>query len=210
LSIYNWKLLELLTKEHYTKSRLAQLAIEVGALLLFAALILELQEVFASNHEYDGYQHVICSNGVWYPEGTDCKVALKNYYEEWGQIDRELKQEKINEEKYDKDEWVSGVTPDEWSDAEKYSDDSREQAHRYCAEEGYYDNNKKFCDKLAKGEDDTVFANEQGLKGKELEEEIAAQEDALCDNEDSDTTEIKKCMSDKREQQFENIEKTCD
>ena len=62
---------------------------------------------------------------------------------------------------YDKDEWVSGVTPDEWSDAEKYSDDTREMNKEYCAREDYYNNNEKFCDKLAKGEDDIEYADEQ-------------------------------------------------
>ena len=43
--------------------------------------------------EYDGYQHVICSNGVWYPEGTDCNVALIGYYEEWHNIGEEVKED---------------------------------------------------------------------------------------------------------------------
>ncbi len=40
--------------------------------------------------------------------------------------------------------------------------------------------------------------------------EAAAIEDDICDDEDADTTDIKGCMSDKREQQLKNIEKTCD
>ena len=27
--------------------------------------------------DYDGYQHVICSNGVWYPEVTECEDNKK-------------------------------------------------------------------------------------------------------------------------------------
>jgi hypothetical protein len=42
------------------------------------------------------------------------------------------------------------------------------------------------------------------------DEEAAAQEDAICDDEDADYTNIKICMSDKREQQLKNIEKACD
>jgi len=61
---------------------------------------------------------------------------------------------------------------------------------------------KKYCD--GKGE----------WNGKTCvtynEEEKAAWEDAVCDNEDADSTDVKMCMSDKREQQMKNIEKTCD
>jgi hypothetical protein len=42
----------------------------------------------------------------------------------------------------------------------------------------------------------------------EVEEEKAAQEDATCDNEDADTTNIRLCMSDYRKNQFEDVENT--
>ena len=53
---------------------------------------------------------------------------------------------------FDKDEYVSGITPDEDYDAESYSDDTREMNKDYCAREYYYDLNEKFCDKLEKGD----------------------------------------------------------
>ena len=37
----------------------------------------------------------------------------------------------------------------------------QEEAHNWCAKEDYYVRNEKFCDKLEKGEDDTVFEDEQ-------------------------------------------------
>ena len=64
----------------------------------------------------------------------------------------------------DKDEYVGRETPDEYSDVESYSDDTREMNEDYCAREDYYDNNEMFCDKLAKGEDDIEYADEQGSK----------------------------------------------
>jgi hypothetical protein len=42
------------------------------------------------------------------------------------------------------------------------------------------------------------------------DEEVAAIEDAVCNNEDADTTNVKSCMSDKREKQMEDIKDVCD
>ena len=42
------------------------------------------------------------------------------------------------------------------------------------------------------------------------DEEAAAIEDAICDDEDADRTDVYGCMSDKRKQQMKNIEKVCD
>jgi hypothetical protein len=44
------------------------------------------------------------------------------------------------------------------------------------------------------------YISDKGLADSYYEE-IAAKEDAICDDEDADTTDIKLCMSDKREQQ---------
>ena len=57
-------------------------------------------------------------------------------------------------------------------------------------------------------EDDVCSKNKdldiKVCKEREEAEEKAAQEDAICDNEDADTTDIKLCMSDRRQQQLEH------
>ena len=144
------------------------------------------------------FEHQLEERGLSYYYAD--KEYLGDEWDKYQQEKYEKSQKGAEEKKYDEDEYVNGITPDENSDAEKYSDDTRADAHKYCAQLDYYDKNKKFCEKLAKGEDNTVFATEQGLKGEELETEIAAQEDALCDNEDADTTKIEICMSDEQKE----------
>jgi hypothetical protein len=58
LSLYNWKLLKLLTEEHYTKSRLAQLVIAIGLIITFAGLLLLIQQTVYAEHGYvyDSYE----------------------------------------------------------------------------------------------------------------------------------------------------------
>ena len=57
-------------------------------------------------------------------------------------------------------------------------------------------------------EDDVCSKNKdldiKVCKEREEAAEIAAQEDAICDNEDADTTDIKLCMSGARQQQLEH------
>jgi hypothetical protein len=84
-------LLELLTEEHYTKSRVAQSGLAILLLVLFAGLLLTLQNVFAEKKvESMDYEYVVCDNGVWYPTGTDCKVALKKYHQEWDALTKSV------------------------------------------------------------------------------------------------------------------------
>ena len=75
------------------------------------------------------------------------------------------------------------------------------------------DSNKcEFSKQGIKVEDDAEFdhvLSDEGLID-EYYEEVAAKEDAICDDEDADSTNVKLCMSDKREQQLNNIVKTCD
>jgi hypothetical protein len=71
-----------------------QLGTAVAIILLFAGLMLMLQDVFGEKEVKSmGYEYVICDNGVWYPTGTDCKVALKKYDEYWHGIEEEVKQD---------------------------------------------------------------------------------------------------------------------
>ena len=48
--------------------------------------------------------------------------------------------------------------------------------------------------------------DEIGSSKQQQEEEIAAKEDAICDDEDADITNIKMCMSDEREHQYEDVQ----
>jgi hypothetical protein len=80
-----------LTEEHYTKSRVAQSGLAILLLVLFAGLLLTLQNVFAEKKvESMDYEYVVCDNGVWYPTGTDCKVALKKYHQEWDALTKSV------------------------------------------------------------------------------------------------------------------------
>jgi hypothetical protein len=96
--------------------------------------------------EYHDYQHVICSNGVWYPEGTDCKVPLVNSYEEWHNIGEVVKKDndKKLREAYHKE----------------HPPVTREQADSQCGnfDSENYQANKEKCDLLYKD----VERNEAG------------------------------------------------
>jgi len=94
-------------------------------------------------------------------------------------------------------------------DWDEFYDDtiSRYDVDVKCDATEDYESNEKACkkayQKIEKQEQDSIKHIEAG-------KEKAAKEDAICDNEDADTTNVELCMSDKRKQQIENIEKACD
>ena len=78
----------------------------------------------------------------------------------------------------------------------------------------YYADKEALGDEWGKYQNEKYEKSQKGVEEYEKyvaeQEEKAAKEDALCDNEDADSTNVKGCMSVKREQQMENIEKACD
>lgn len=68
----------------------------------------------------------------------------------------------------------------------------------------YYYDDKEFL-----GEEWGKYEQEK-YEESQKQEEKAAKEDALCDNEDADTTNIEACMLDKREQDNKRVEQACD
>ena len=100
-------------------------------------------------------------------------------------------------------------------DWDEFYDDnvSRERVEEACDASEDYLANEKACDKayqkIERQEEISKEVQEEGVDNLAREEEIAAQEDALCDNEDADTTNIKKCMSEDRKnnQQQKNNER---
>ncbi|HJT85166.1 MAG TPA: hypothetical protein VJ697_11855 [Nitrososphaeraceae archaeon] len=207
----------------------------LGLMLTVIGLLLMLQTTSAYDpHEYN-YEYVHCGNGVWYPENTDCEVALKQYYGEryndevgWQkqyQYQLQVKQEEEEAENNNNNDCLS--EPDDnfyckefdWSAF--YPD--RQIVDKLCDVNEDYAKNPKNCDKAY----DLVKEDEEGPEKKYCEnswkwdddkkeckindeEERTFYEDAVCDSEDADTTNVKMCMSDKREQQIKNIENVCD
>jgi hypothetical protein len=230
-----YQLLTLTHQDSLNKSRLAWLGISVGLLLIFSLLLLVLHDAFAD----DEYEHVHCGNGVWYPEGTDCEVALKQYYGEryndevgWQnqyqyqlQVKQEEEEEEANNKNNNNNDCLSEPDDDfyckefDWSAF--YPD--KEIVDELCDASEDYAKNPKNCDKAY----DLVKEVKEGPEKKYCEysgkwdddkkeckindeEERTFYEDAVCDNEDADTTNVKMCMSDKREQQIKNVEDVCD
>jgi hypothetical protein len=117
------------------------------------------------------------------------------------------------------------LTVEASTDKEKYDYDSYEEYNviiePLCNDKGgklnhgdgycYFDERdkelqfEKELDNIALGADYT--AEEEASWNQKAEEEKAAQEDAICDNEDSRVTNIKLCMSDERAQEVQEREK---
>jgi hypothetical protein len=101
--------------------------------------------------------------------------------------------------------------------------DDKKVCESYGGEWAKYDDGDRYC-KIDNEKDQELYSvrpgdslsgtfgdAEHGRIDLDLTDEEAAKiEDAVCDDEDADSTDVKGCMSDKREKQLNNIVKACD
>jgi hypothetical protein len=222
----------LLTEEFvYIKSKLSQLGIAVALIFIFTGLLLTLQNVFADEYEYVICANKVWYPTGTDCEVAEKKYY--EYWNNVGEKDS-TNNNKIGRDNEDFNKYLEsrGIDPDEdyhWLRAEeqkKIEQDFKEtqNSKKGCKDKGFEysdngcqtktdENNDRVIDKEFEIKDEQkqkkYCANSGNWEDGECKiddvEEKTAYEDAVCDNEDADTTNIKMCMSEEREHHYVDV-----